>query len=458
MNTKQKIKTLAIVSQFKNEEGIVFIAILALIAILSIIGTVAAITTTTDLKISGNYKTNTQAFFAAEAGIEEARSRLRGQPTGPNANTNYAGDDITSPDPSWSAYILASSSWQTSDDPDYNASYTNYFPTTNNPTNTTLGTNTTQTTSNIQYWVKIRHKREYDAEQQGHSVSNPHYYDNDGDTGTHTASSPGNIIYWGFGDPSQPATPVQFTAASTTHKPVDIITSYGYSSGSEKITVEEVASNPGPPILAALYSKSTVDINGQGNTVDGNDECGAQPALDPIYTMATVNHHGHTPMIGPTSPIEYGTTDIDFDMYIDMLKEGAQVITNNNASNITYWGTASDYGVWYADATGFSGSQLTLNAITGYGLLLVKGDLNLGGGTSGVQGGFNWHGLIICTGEVNLNGGGGPKMVNIHGAILGNDVDDMNGCSDIKYDSCDIANSLFTRPVIPISWKMEYNN
>ncbi|MCF6149503.1 MAG: hypothetical protein E3K37_12690 [Candidatus Kuenenia sp.] len=458
MNTQQKPKTTVIISQMKNEEGIIFIAILALIAILAIIGSVAAITTTTDLKISSNYKTNTQAFFSAEAGIEEARSRLRGQPSGPNTNTSYAGDDITTPDPSWCAYIVATSSWQTSDDPDYNASYTNYFPTSNNPTNTTVGTNTIQTASNIPYWVKIKHKREYDAELQGHTVSNPHYYDTDGNTGTHTAASPGNIIYWGFGDSSQPATPVQFTAASTTHKPVDIITSYGYSSGSKKITVEEVASNPGPPILAALYSKTQVDINGHGNTVDGNDECGAQPPLDPIYTMETVDKHGNTPHIGPTSPIEYGTIDIDFDMYIDMLKEGAQVITNNNASNITYWGSASDYGVWYADATGFSGNQLTLNNVTGYGLLLVNGELNLGGGSSGPQGGFSWNGLILCTGEVDLNGGGGPNMVNIHGAILGNDVNDMNGCSVIEYSSCTIANALYTRPVIPISWKMEYNN
>ena len=77
-----------------HDKGFVFIAALALIAILAIVSTVAVYTTTTDIRISGNYKTSVQAFYVAEAGIHDGISRLRngtisdsGAKTNPNWNT-----------------------------------------------------------------------------------------------------------------------------------------------------------------------------------------------------------------------------------------------------------------------------------------------------------------------------------------------------------------------------------
>ncbi|MDR4509942.1 MAG: pilus assembly PilX N-terminal domain-containing protein [Candidatus Brocadiaceae bacterium] len=456
MRMKYQSKISFLTQEIKNEKGMVLIVVLALVAVLTLVGTTAVITTNTEVKISGNYKTGVQAFYAAETGVEEARARLRGQPTGPNANINYAGDDITTPNLWWSAYILTSNSWQMSDDPDHDPllPYTNYFPLTNDSTNTTLCKNTIQTTQDISYWIKMRHKREYDAEQEGHTTSNTHYYDDDGVTTTHTAASPGNIIYWGFGDTSQPATPVQFTTSSSTiHKPVEIITAYGDRARGAKLTEETVVSNPGPPIFATVYSKQQVTINGGANQIDGTDNCGELPVLDPIYSMQGVTLHGG-PNIGPGPSIEYGSIDVDIKNYIDMLKNGATEITTGNGADITYWGNVSDYGVWYADTSGFGGNKLTLNGVTGYGVLLVEGEtLNLGGGGGGPSNGFTWYGLVICTGQININGGGGPKRVNIFGALIGNTVEDVNGSGTLKYDSCEIANALYTRPVISINWK-----
>ena len=82
-----------------HDKGFVFIAALALIAILAIVSTVAVYTTTTDIRISGNYKTSVQAFYVAEAGIHDGISRLRngtisdsGAKTNPNWNitTTYS--------------------------------------------------------------------------------------------------------------------------------------------------------------------------------------------------------------------------------------------------------------------------------------------------------------------------------------------------------------------------------
>ena len=76
MNLKRRSKLLRTISPIENEKGIVLIAAIALVAILSLVGTVAVITTTTDTKISGNYKNSVQAFYTAEAGVQDAIHRL----------------------------------------------------------------------------------------------------------------------------------------------------------------------------------------------------------------------------------------------------------------------------------------------------------------------------------------------------------------------------------------------
>ncbi|MDR4509943.1 MAG: PilX N-terminal domain-containing pilus assembly protein [Candidatus Brocadiaceae bacterium] len=68
MSVKRKIKLYFLSFDRGNEKGIVLIAALALVAILALVGTTAVITTNTELKISGNYKTSTQAFYVSEAG------------------------------------------------------------------------------------------------------------------------------------------------------------------------------------------------------------------------------------------------------------------------------------------------------------------------------------------------------------------------------------------------------
>ncbi len=54
----------------ENEQGLVLVMIIVLISILLLIGTSAVMNANTDLKISANFKTATQAFYLAEAGIE----------------------------------------------------------------------------------------------------------------------------------------------------------------------------------------------------------------------------------------------------------------------------------------------------------------------------------------------------------------------------------------------------
>jgi len=446
MNSKRQSDKLGIVTTWAAEKGIVFIAVLMLIVILALAGTIAVITTNTDIKISGNYKASVKALYAAQAGIEEARARLRGS----SSSANYAGDPDTDFDEDWSAYILTSNTWQISDDPNYNANYKNYIPQYSpvNHTNTSVVANSLQT--GISYWVKIRHKREYDAEQAGHTTTSTHYYDDDGSTVTHTSSTPGNIVYYGYYNPSTPTTAIQFTTTGTTvYKPVEIITVYGISGNSSKIIEIEVIHYPGPPILAPLYSMGDVSLNGASSTIDGTDNCGENAALPPIYILSpSTLTESPSPTYGGNPPTpQIGSTYIDIMEYINALKSGATITITDDQNGATY-GNASDFVTCYSDTSNPPNVQgLKLQNVTGYGTLLVKGDLTLGGG-------FTWYGLILSSGTLVLNGGG--SGINITGAAMSVETITINGDLNIKYDSCMIDNSLNNQSLNVIRWKEVY--
>ena len=59
-----------------NEKGVVLVATLLVVAALIIFGTTAVMQTSTDLKIGGNYKTSTQAFYDADAGVQYVLKKL----------------------------------------------------------------------------------------------------------------------------------------------------------------------------------------------------------------------------------------------------------------------------------------------------------------------------------------------------------------------------------------------
>jgi hypothetical protein len=94
---------------------------------------------------------------------------------------------------------------------------------------------------------------------------------------------------------------------------------------------------------------------------------------------------------------------------------------------------------------------LSFTGGTGYGVLLVKGDLVLGGG-------FQWNGLVFATGSVTINGGGGG--VNVRGQIYAgtSSADNfiINGAADIRYHSCNVKLALALAPLKIVSWKQVY--
>lgn len=235
-----------------------------------------------------------------------------------------------------------------------------------------------------------------------------------------------------------------------------LITSVATGPNSSRANVEiivqvntAVASSP-----AVVYSKGDVTGNGSSLTITGNDACSEETALGPIYTKepATTSLSGNPTLSGSPSTPQQGTMDIDIAGIIDSFKASATTVLTDDQNGATH-GSSTGYVTVYADTDDPPNNQgLKLQNVTGYGILLVKGDLTLGGG-------FNWNGIIYATGSVTLNGGGGAG-INVYGQIYAgtSTVTDvtLNGSNTLGYDSCAIKKALATQAFKVVSWKQDY--
>ncbi len=233
-----------------------------------------------------------------------------------------------------------------------------------------------------------------------------------------------------------------------------LITSVATGPNNSKAQVQIVVSAAPPPASpATIYSKGDVTGNGSSLTVNGNDACGAGTALAPIYTKdpATTNLNGSPTLSGSPSTPQHGALDLDIPGYIETLKANATTTLTDDQNGGNY-GSATNYVTVYSDTDNPPNNQgLKLQNVTGYGILLVKGDLTLGGG-------FQWNGLILATGSVTLNGGGGG--INIQGLVFTGtstltDVT-INGGNVIGYDSCKVKKSFAASPLKVVNWKQSY--
>lgn len=230
-----------------------------------------------------------------------------------------------------------------------------------------------------------------------------------------------------------------------------LITSVATGSSNTSARVEMVVYSAGAlsSSPAAIYSKGDVTGNGSSLTVTGTDACGVESSKGAIYTMdpATTNLNGNPNITGGTS---HGSTSTNIVDYINTLKGGATTTLTEDINSATY-GSTTNYVTVYSNTSSPANNQgLKLQNVTGYGILIVTGDLELGGG-------FQWNGIIMATGSVTLNGGGGG--INIQGLIFTGtstltDIT-INGGNVIGYDSCKVKNALGSS-VRMVNWKQVY--
>ncbi len=426
------------IQNVSHPRGFALVAVMLLVAVVSLVTATVLQTTSTEIQISGNHKQAVQEFYAAEAGLAEARARLRKTM---GAEAYFIGDTGVWHDPLWTAYIVESADWSPSVDPEYSTHETNVMPVQGHPTNTVVQPNSLQT--GLPYWVKIRHKTEYDAERDGHRTATPHYVDLDGSSSRHSQGNRGNIVYFGYPSPAG-SVPVSFTTnTATPWLPVEKIVAHGAVASGSVVLEEEVFHHPGPNQLGALYASGTVSLTGSSGVINGHDACGVVSSLPPVmyrgaFTSAsTIQFEGN-----PASP-HLSSHVLSLEEALVALNAEA-VVLNGDQTN-QHLGTAQVPMIFLAKSESFVQPQgIRIRHTRGSGILLVDGNAIL-------EGEVRWDGMILVTGTLFLRGQGSGIVVR--GGIWASQIDQQTGPLTVQYDSCLLQAALLAVPTQVRIWK-----
>jgi len=424
-----------------NDHGFALIAALILIAIVGIVSATVLQSTSTEVAISGYHKRAVEGLYAAEAGLAEVQARLR---KNPGAEAQFIYDFQPGYSTQWSAYLVAVPNWEVQTDPTFSTQDTNYFPLPGNPTNTISQLNSLQ--SSLSYWVKLQHKTERVAEQAGHHTSRPHYVDKDGSLSRHRGASKGNILYFGYPTPAV-LRPVQYTALGPNpYLPVERVTAYSVGKGQTTRIQGDVVHYPGPPQIAALFTKNEVVLAVEEERFNGHDACGASLSLPPIVAREIVLSAPTFQFDGaPPSPV-VATFNMDLPAIVSEFQTGAIVISEDQRNR--QWGSPSLAVTVLARYEVVPHPEgLVLEQVTGYGILAVDGHVR-------IQGTVSWSGLIIVTGKLIFDAPG--NSFRMRGGLWAGGFEARAGLVDVQYDSCAIKSALLTPPVRLINWKELY--
>ncbi len=392
-----------------SEKGIALVLALLLLLVATLIGINAVNTTTFEANISGNKRASEQAFYSAEAGINEFFGRFRDGAVSEIAYYDAScGDGSCDQNkPGWRFYIALNST--KAGTKGYNSG---------DPTNHRFYTSLQNT---LDYVVEARHKID---------------------------PSTGQVI--------------KFPAPSG--EPIYVVKSYGFTGdGGNKVIEVEVRKRPSYDPPSALYSEAPVTVSGNA-TIQGNDQCGGtnpidKPAIIKTNLSASFTVNGKPQICGsngcpeedPGSYVPASNPQLNLSEMISYLKEDLdysytytdnQTLTGTGPSNSSYpWGVPTGevpltytgtMKIVHVKMTGAANhNTLTLSGTSsGAGVLLVEGNLDLSGN-------FSWYGVIIATGGVKFSGGGSNK--NITGGLLTgtgvNDETDVTGSARIFYCS-----------------------
>ena len=371
-----------------GEDGFILIAALTLMATLLLVGATTYIVSSSNAKVAGNLKTSQAALQVAMAGIEQGRELLR-QANSTSANVESFSEELA-------ARVGSNSQLN---DPLSSTDDLNVI--TGNTTAATM------TVGNSTFSYKV-------------------YLTNDtGDANGWLSTT----------DANKRALLTSIATGPNNSKAV----------GQTVIQVVSMLSSP-----STIYTKGDVTGNGTSLTVSGNDACGSGTNLGAIYAKGDWNPNGSPTITG--SVTEFGTTDLDIAGMISALKAAANTTLTEDTNSATYGGS-TDYKIVYSNTSSPNNvNGLKLSNVTGYGILLVDGDLELAGG-------FNWNGIILVTGAVKLNGGGNDP-VNVAGQLLSgtSTVTDIsiNGGNNIGYDSCKVKNAVTSAPLTVLNWKQSF--
>jgi len=484
-----------------SEQGI---ALVLAILVLLVISTVVAgmmIMSTTDTRISANFRDEQVAFFAARAGVEEVRDRLRTAAPGTlSTNAWFTTNPLLKPgDNTGIIYITNAQAgetvtpWVTSADPQWGTG-TPHYPDdevckevfaacagnpavpTGNPWYTSITANNTYAAAPALPWKWVRIMRKINKSATG---------------ATRITSVDGNqsnnLVCWNGSNE------VVMAAAATdcgSNAQVFTITALAVTpNGTRRMVEYEETSNVNVPVTAAMYAQNQVNTGQALNVTGATDSvCNAPSVYGAVSGTSTVTTPGSGNVTGSPAGTanNYGWNPNLITNLINSLNSGASNvtsvpgITNDGGSPPNYTLTNGTLGT--APTVTYSGSDnitaitnpgtpvtyitpdltitpvanpptyktLTLGGaspgISGQGVLIVRGNLTMDFGQA-----WSYFGLIIVQGNLSMiNTGGGNANPKIHGAIIaggtilanGTGMGNFNGSISIHQNACMVNNAI----------------
>jgi len=381
-----------------SQRGIALITSLLVLSILTLIGMTMMFVSSTETLIHRNNKAKLVNLYAAESATEEARDRIK---------VFLKSGVLSVADPDSVVYITSSPSINPiAGDPTSNR----YFDEDYSATFSTTLVSTELDKVKFS-WVKIVRKSEARAG-----------YDLDGSGKRDTIP-----IFFGYDRFQLNIMPGQYVNSGTnptTHigNPVYQVTALAQDpSGFRQMVRTDISMIPQPPLTAAVFSKDAISIGGDTVVVQGKDEDQvALKDLNGVESNTLISGSMSNIQGSPVSARSNSTFAYSIDSVIKTLKppltrEIEQVApTISKLPDGTYAGAGLSLG--QVPAAGnisqpvFAAGALSLSDSSGQGLLVVDGDLS-------VSGSFIYYGLIVVKGRVNLNGSTTPG-IEIHGAII----------------------------------------
>jgi len=219
-----------------------------------------------------------------------------------------------------------------------------------------------------------------------------------------------------------------WTENTTSGYPIEIVDSVGQGGTLQtRIRWSPAFSMP----ETALWSHHDVKGNGVSGGILGEGYLGTPcaPVADIMYgdPFANIDYDGDT---GIDERIELDAHLYPFEQIRDNIKSRGDVITIPPGDySTTAYGTELNPGVFYCPG------DLDLRAVTGYGILVVDGDLELSGN-------LLWKGLFLIGGNFRFSGGGNKEIFG--SVVTMGETIQLNGSVFIYYD-CEVLNDLFDK-------------
>ena len=394
----------------------VLVVSLLLLSVMLVIAFSAIMMTSTDLKMTGHFRSNKKVFYFAEAGLEEAKARMRVGAANPIADNHPT-------QTSWAAYIGSENKAQQKG---YNSGNAMHIRVSSDQ-------------ADMGYVVRI----------------------------VHQTDGAGGILYWG--DANKNGVNERTTSYGPAMRNIYLVSSEGTYAGSSRVIEAEIAKLPPVNVPAALSVNASTTVKGSSTHIIGTDACGGNdlPGISSSNSPGSIILSGDPNIEGVGVPaIAYNGTVIDVQNLINTYKKTANftyTVSNATHTASTTPGPGDNWGTPTAGATsqspsscsvrnivyyntGGTGIQLS-GGVSGCGMLLVEGDLKLSGN-------FSWYGPIITTGSLSILGGGNK---NITGGILSggsttNAEDAIGGNTNIVYCSQAMNSQTDSMSIQILSW------